>query len=390
MSTTIEKAKVRLMLKHPFFGSILLRRPMEATDEIPTACVTAEGAIKYNPDFVESMEFDQLLFLLAHEAMHVALAHLPRMKNRDHKLWNVACDAVINDLLEHEGIGRPIIGGVRMRGAKDRTAEEIYEELKQKPPQAQSGSGSSGNGQGDSTQGKGQSAAGTEDLRKEELDKYATDADVSQAIAEAKQELAQAAQGARLSGKLSGPVSQLVDKTLSTKVPWRSVLERFMTSKADQRRSWTRPNKRYMPKHYLPRRERLPAMGKLVVGIDVSGSVTEDEIAQCLGAVNEIVEVCPPEEIYVVYATTCVEHVDHYMRDDYPIKPEPYGSRGGTDLRCIMKWIEKEVVDADLCVVFTDGCTRFPESLPCETVWAITYRGVTSVPIGEYLEVSNE
>ena len=84
MSTTIEKAKVRLMLKHPFFGSILLRRPMEATDEIPTACVTAEGAIKYNPDLVESMEFDQLLFLLAHEAMHVALAHLPRMKNRDH------------------------------------------------------------------------------------------------------------------------------------------------------------------------------------------------------------------------------------------------------------------------------------------------------------------
>ena len=248
----------------------------------------------------------------------------------------------------------------------------------------------SGNGQGDSTQGKGQSAAGTEDLRKEELDKYATDADVSQAVAEAKQELAQAAQGARLSGKLSGPVSQLVDKTLSTKVPGRSVLERFMTSKADQHRSWNRPNKRFMPRFYLPRRERMPAMGKLVVGIDVSGSVSDEEIARYLGAVNEIIEVCPPEEIYVVYATTHVEHVDHYMRDDYPIKAKPFGSRGGTDLRCIMRWMEKEDVNADLCVVFTDGCTPYPSRLPCETIWAITYRGVTSVPIGEYLEVTNE
>lgn len=390
MSTTIEKAKVRLMLKHPFFGSILLRRPMEATDEIPSACVTATGAIKYNPDFVEQMEFDQLLFLLAHEAMHVALAHLPRMKNRDHKLWNYACDAVINDLLEYEGIGRPITGGVRIRGARDRTAEEIYEELKQKPPQAQSGSGSSGNGSGESTQGKGTAAAGTEDLTQEELDKYATSSDVSEAIAQAKQELAQAAQGARLSGKLSGTVSQLVDKTLSTKVPWRSVLERHMTSKADQHRSWSRPNKRYMPRYYLPRRERLPAMGKLVIGIDVSGSVSDDEIAQYLGAVNEIIEVCPPEEIYVVYATTRVEHVDRYGREGYPIKAKPFGSRGGTDLRCIMRWMEKEDVDADLAVVFTDGCTPYPSRLPCETIWAITYRGVTSVPIGEYLEVTNE
>lgn len=390
MSTTIEKAKVRLMLKHPFFGSILLRRPMEATDEIPTACVTAEGAIKYNPDFVESMEFDQLLFLLAHEAMHVALAHLPRMKDRDHKLWNYACDAVINDLLEHEGIGRPIIGGVRMRGAKDRTAEEIYEELKQKPPQNRGRKGSSGDGQGGSTQGQGTAAAGTEDLRQEELDKYATSADVSEAVAKAKQELAQAAQGARLSGKLSGSAEKLVSDALSTKVPWRTVLERFMTSKADQHRSWNRPNRRYMPSYYLPRRERLPAMGKLVVGIDVSGSVTEDEIARYLGAVNEIIEVCPPEEIYVVYATTCVEHVERYGREDYPIKPEPFGSRGGTDLRCIMRWMEKERVDADLAVVFTDGCTPYPTRLPCETIWAITYQGVTSVPIGTYLGVSND
>lgn len=390
MSTTIEKAKVRLMLKHPFFGSILLRRPMEATDEIPTACVTSEGAIKYNPQFVERMDFEELLFLLAHEAMHVALGHLPRMKDRDHKLWNYACDAVINDLLEAEGIGRPIIGGVKMRGAKNRTAEEIYEELKQKPPQNRGRKGSSGDGQGGSTQGQGTAAAGTEDLRQEELDKYATSADVSEAVAKAKQELAQAAQGARLSGKLSGAVSQLVDKTLSTKVPWRSVLERHMTSKADQHRSWSRPNKRYMPRHYLPRRERLPAMGKLVVGIDVSGSVTDEEIARYLGAVNEIIEVCPPEEIYVVYATTRVEHVDRYGREDYPIKPTPSGSRGGTDLRCIMRWMEKEDVDADLAVVFTDGCTPYPSRLPCETIWAITYRGVTSVPIGEYLEVSNE
>jgi len=44
-------------------------------------------------------------FVLAHEYLHAGLEHHRRCEGRDHFLWNVACDYVVNDWLVEMNIG---------------------------------------------------------------------------------------------------------------------------------------------------------------------------------------------------------------------------------------------------------------------------------------------
>ena len=81
----LKSAMIALMLRCPFFGSIAMKRPLALDENAVTACVTMDGTIKVNPAFVETLDREQLMFLIAHEAMHVVYAHLPRLMGRDPK-----------------------------------------------------------------------------------------------------------------------------------------------------------------------------------------------------------------------------------------------------------------------------------------------------------------
>ena len=95
MSETINKllqAKTRLSLREPFFSSILFRFPMEATDTVPYAAVTPRGRILYNPETIEKLSVEEVVFLLCHEVLHIAFSHSLRRGEREHFLFNIAYD----------------------------------------------------------------------------------------------------------------------------------------------------------------------------------------------------------------------------------------------------------------------------------------------------------
>lgn len=380
MATKIEKAKVQLLIRHPFFGSIVMKRPFIMDDSVGTACVGRDGQIKISPKFAESLTVQQLVFLLAHEAMHVVYAHLARMGDRDPEVWNIATDAVINDMLQSCSVGAPIEGCVSMPGSKDKTAEAVYAEL-MKNAKPQGGSGGSG-AQGDG-QGKGPLI---KDIRPEEA-KGITKEQAARAVTEGKIEIAKAAQTARMQGKLSGGLAKLIEEYIKTTIPWHQVLERFMTGKAERHLSWNRPNKRFLKSAYMPRRDRLPSMGEIVVGIDVSGSISDREVARFMGHLNGIIEQCHPEKVHVLYVTSEVELVETFEEQDYPIKPTSKRFYGGTDMCEVVRWTEDNAPDAELVVTFTDGWTDWPRESPCDLVWVITDKNVTAdrVPLGEVL-----
>ena len=72
----VSKAKALLILDHPFFGTAVSRRPIKYGNEVPTAGMTATGQMMLNPAWVEPLTVKQIMFLLAHEAMHYMLAHV--------------------------------------------------------------------------------------------------------------------------------------------------------------------------------------------------------------------------------------------------------------------------------------------------------------------------
>ena len=52
-----------------------------------------------NKDFLLSLSSTQQNALMLHEVLHMALLHVTRRGSRDPKIWNIAADIVVNDLI---------------------------------------------------------------------------------------------------------------------------------------------------------------------------------------------------------------------------------------------------------------------------------------------------
>lgn len=383
ISEKLTKARISLVIRSPFFSNILLKRDLIETTRIPTFAVDAQGNILYNTDFADKLDVEELKFVLAHEAMHVALAHLARLGDRDPELWNIATDAVINSILVKAEVGRMIEGGVFMEGSDERTAEDIYKDLVQ---EKQGQSSAPDQGDGNKGKDKGLHTPSIEDI----LPDFAngmTESERQTAEANGKIEISQALQSARMMGKDDGYLERVIGKLITSKTPWFELLEKYMTAKSGRHLSWNRPNHRYLQTAYLPRREKLPSMGGVVVGIDCSGSITQSEVDEALGHITRICEECRPETLDVLWTTTEVQHVDTFTSEDYPLEVQPFTTSGGTDMREITTWAERNRPDAELVIILTDGYTPYPTDCDHEVLWVIKGSNITP-PVGEaiYME----
>jgi len=131
LKTRLSKAKTSLILDHPFVGHIALSMPFEWSDSIPTAATNGKRVI-FNPKFVESLNDEELKFLVAHECFHPMLEHNFRRGTREYRRWNMAADYVINKLLVDENIGQmPKMGlhDPNIYALGGGTAEGIYDVL---------------------------------------------------------------------------------------------------------------------------------------------------------------------------------------------------------------------------------------------------------------------
>ena len=144
----IESIKRKLLVKYPFFGSVVANSNFIAEPAVETAGTDGQ-TIYYNPNFIESITDDQKTFIFAHEICHIAFDHIFRSEGKDKDLWNIATDSVINSFLKQDGL--PIVeGGVDIPEAINYDAEEMYEKpLGEKKQQQQP------NGQGNGKNQKG-------------------------------------------------------------------------------------------------------------------------------------------------------------------------------------------------------------------------------------------
>ena len=362
----IDKAKAQIVLDHPFWASILLKRKLVEDSSIPTLAVSARGTIYYNPAFVEGLTVPQLVWGLCHEVGHVIGQHALRIGARQHKKWNYAGDAWINDMLNDSKIGDPIPNTVNMPGSKDKTTESIYDAL---PDDPNGGDGQHDNGLGD-------------DIKYEEL----TEDEVKQLSAQAKVEVAQAAQAAKANGRLSGKLAEFVAEFINVKTPWYDILERMMTDQVKQDQSWRRPNRRFQD--YMPSMDKIPTMGELAIQVDVSGSISQQELAYYNGHLSRIIEQCRPTKVHVLYTDTNVMRYEEFEQDQ-EVKLE-FFSGGGTDMEEGFKFIDEQGINPNVFVCLTDGYTGFNEDNAPNypVVWCIS--SDVQAPYGETVHFEME
>src|SRR5581483_3771947 len=95
----------------------------------PVAAIGSTGLMLVNPRVFSETPLPDLVFVVAHELMHLALDTFGRGGNADPYLVNVAHDYVINDILSVE-LGRPVpLGGLVRHGARQESLEALVTEL---------------------------------------------------------------------------------------------------------------------------------------------------------------------------------------------------------------------------------------------------------------------
>ena len=359
----VGKAKSLLILDHPFFGMGCSKRPIVYTDTIPTACMSATGQMYMNPAFVDPLNVPELMFLLAHEALHYMLCHSLRLGTRDAKAWNVACDKVINDTLVDAKVGDPIDGGVYMDGARDFSAEELYDDADADGP----GAGGIGNDVGPPCDDGGQP-----------LD----ESQIHQLEAQAKIEAIQATKAAKAVGKLPGSIERLVEQLVNVSTPWHEILERFMEGKVRDNLSFNRPSKRFTTA-ILPSHDTKPSMGVAALVIDSSGSVTADEFDMYNAHINRVLHTCNPEVLHVIYCDTQVTGHDEFTVEDLPVSIKTRAG-GGTEFKPAFDYLDDHGIDPEVVVYFTDGYADSDFTTKHETVWLTT--GSTNFKFGTVIK----
>jgi len=359
----ISKAKTALILEHPFIGSVALNMPMSIDNSVPTAATNGKRVL-FNEEFCNGLSDEELKFLVAHECMHPMLEHNFRRGERDTYKWNQAADYVINKLLTDEGIGKMPEQGLlddTIYNNGGGTSDGIFNLLPDTPDDGQ------GNG------GQGQPLDSCEDGQ-------GSPAEVSQQQAEWKVKVAQAAQSAKMMGKMSAGLERLVDEILKPKVDWRDVLQRFVVKCRSDQRSWARPNRRFLSQGlYLPSVSG-ESLGEIAFAVDCSGSIGQDEINQFASEITTVWQDQRPTKVHVIYFDSEVSHYDEFGQEDEPVV-KPHGG-GGTAFSPVFKYMMEHGIEPVACIFLTDlCCDDFGDAPDYPVLWVSTHDD--KAPFGE-------
>ena len=394
-------ARTWLIIDKPFLGALVLRLPLvEADAKWCRTTATDARSFYYNRRYIEALSFEQTKFILAHEALHCALSHFARREHRDKHRWDLACDFAINPLLVADGL-RPAPDALILDAYKDMTAEEIYPCIQENSDEqtldqhiydeADTPEGSSKQGGGQGGMGENESEGGGSHG---ETDPQAGGAPQPPPLSAPEREalskqwqqrLASAAQQAIQAGKLGGSIARMVDHLLQPQLPWRTLLAHYMTRAARDDYSFAHPSRREGA-------AILPGMRSqhvdLVVALDTSGSISDEEMREFLSEINAIKG--------QVGARITLHACDEKLAPDGPWTFEPweevelpakFQGGGGTRFTPLFEWAEHQDRSPNLLLYFTDAKGEFPQhEPPYPVIWLV--KGREKVPWGQRIQLN--
>jgi len=382
----VQKAKITLMRdpKFALWSGILMVGRTSVSDNIPTACTNGRDE-QYGRKFVAELKEAELNFVVLHENLHKAFRHLTTWKklhDEDHSLANQACDYVINlklkDLDREEKIiamprykdgelkGKPMgLVDERFRGLN---AKQVFDILKEEEKGSGSDEGegnpcddgdpSDQEGGSNKSKGKGKSKGFDDhdwDGAKEmtETEKKDLEREIDQAIR----------QGVMAHQKIAGTGGGDLDRDLldllEPKVDWREMLREFVksTCSAKDTSSWRKVNRRFLSTGvYMPSLIG-EKVGHLVIGVDTSGSVGQEELSGFLTEVRAIAEEVKPSQVDLIYWDSRVASHEEYtegMVGDIINSTKPRGG-GGTSPSCVQAYLKEKMIVPECVIMLTDG-----------------------------------
>jgi predicted metal-dependent peptidase len=345
----LQKAKAKLMLEHPYFGSIASALEFIPSDDIES--FESNGTkFTYNDDFLKQCSVEETEFALANAAMHYALEHQNRAGRREGWLWQLATDYAINVMLIKNNLYPPdhINYQPRFEGMY---AEEIYAILESEIDEKEY----------------------VEEKQKSEKIKHTESEDA--------EFLEQLLQKAIAQDELPKDLDRFFPQIKESKIDWRSALYQYVHRHAKEDYRFFPPNKRYIHQGFA-----LPSLQsellKIVVAIDTSGSIAEDLLAQFFAEFEAIMQSFSNYEIDLITCDSKIQYHQTFYPGDLLLYQTKGG--GGTDFRPVFEFIAQQIDHPALLLYFTDAQGRFPEFEPTfDTLWIVPQE--EEVPFGEVL-----
>lgn len=398
----IIKIKANLFIKNPYLGMIVNSVDYEFSNDIHTIATDGKKII-INPNFAYQY-IDVLEYLIIHEALHIIFLHNfvnKRFNNiNDMVLLNIAEDIVINEYILKEfnfrfynGVYKENFEELRGKDVVKMTSLEVYEILRSNKKAdgfSKCVSNSFSLEDNNSTEDKDGKKEDGKDNDNDGNENYAEDYGLSKKYAEnvkdeikyklkivnskaeekeklvkdIKESLSKIVGLEKMVGNLSGLLSNLIEKQIYAKtINWRVLLREELKEMVKNEITYRLINKKIpilrnldINIANLPTFTNGSSKSKLVILIDVSGSISDTEYALFIGEIEKIVKTirCEGEVI-----TFDVEIINKYLlRNGFAnIVLKSLKNRvgyGGTDVSEALTYASKHHKGAYL-VMLTDG-----------------------------------
>ena len=372
------KAKSLLTVKYPYFGMLASRLNFEPSESLSGYASNGKRFI-YNVEFLERRSVEEVMFILTNAVMHHVLSHQQRKLNRRGRLWQLATDYAINNLLSKSGLHIPQ-GANYNKEYEGMYAEEIYDALKN---DLNLGEGDAYGESGDSAPQNTLMEQDSDDLGEfANIDGIADELDTAdesqwQYAASIAQEVAQR------KGAMPLGLERLGKKVKAADVDWRFELYNAVNRHMRNNYAFMPPNKKH-----IHRGIALPSLTSdtlsLCVAVDTSGSIDDALLGAFMEEFKSIMQNFPSVKIELIIADAKV-HAHHTFisgdKMDFPLK-----GGGGTDYRPTFDYVEANLPMTTMLLYFTDGEGSYPRIPPnYEVLWALSRKA--KVPFGRGLVI---
>ena len=317
-------------------------------------------------------------FFIVHNC-HLFLQHHTRMIKRNHQIANIAMDIVVNNMLLQNGFTLPI----RMKGDKSKAkfiipknnefdlepfgikyiiknidkkpVEQVYDEIIGKLTHNNEALQKLLEGQFDSHIFTEQEEKG-EDKGGKGIFSGISDEERKKIEQEWKDTLVEAAEHCRRSrGTLPLGIDRMFDNLTKSKLDWKSMLQRFVSSGTLKDFTWQKPSRRSQAVGvYLPsmKRENVDA----TVVIDTSGSVNNKDLNLFISEIIGLARSFSNVKLRVISCDHAVQTDDEVANGSIErIKRLKIKGGGGTSFTNPLNYIKEKYPQTKLVIFITDG-----------------------------------
>lgn len=351
-----------------------------------------------NPLLFGLYTLDEQIAILKHEILHIINLHIVRQKDRDHKKWNYGTDISINQLIPN--IPEDGLQPEKFEFEKNLNAEQYYEMIPTQyqgdgegEGQGQGGGGScdsdgNGDGEGEPQDGEGEGNGVVDDEQKlkdmihsaisaandgmvGDHSKWQESEGDEQAAKEITRQMTETATNKSRGMTPSEAMDAITMLKMKEQINWKKELRRIVGNRKAFSKLTIKKNDRRFPGRKDLRGKTRDHVADILVILDVSGSMSDEELLYGLNETRAIAEKAG--------AGVKIMQVDTEPKlvEDFDPKKNTFNRRGygGTYLYPAVKFAMEEKIRFDAVVMVTDGYieSTWDEAIPrVPFIWLVT------------------